>query len=127
MKMRRVTIIKNFPFTLDGKTFEQAFADPEALVPLPDAWVADLAKKGYVSADPLDHDGNGKKGGSNPSDDDIVYTAAQLIAAVAADPPMDWNTFKAAATKLLGPDAPTKKVELVAALEERAKADAAVV
>lgn len=45
----RVPVIKNFPFTLDGARFEQAFSGTE--VDLPDTWIDDLRRKGYVGGD----------------------------------------------------------------------------
>lgn len=77
--------------------------------------------------DPLDHDKNGRKGGSKPAGDDAetVWSARDLLDSVNAEPPMEWNEFKVAAHGILGDDTPSKKVDIVAALEARAKADAA--
>lgn len=57
---------------------------------------------------------------SLPADGDL--TAASLLAKVND---MPFLTFKSAATKILGPDAPTTKAEIVAALQVKADAESA--
>jgi len=54
-----------------------------------------------------------------PSSD---MTAASLLAKVDG---MPFLTFKSAATKILGPDAPTTKAEIVASLQAKADAESA--
>lgn len=63
-----------------------------------------------------------KAGGGSDENPVEVVTAAGLLGKVDT---MQWLSFRAAATKLLGEGAPTTKVELLAALDERAKVDAA--
>lgn len=65
-------------------------------------------------ADPLDHDGDGKKGGSLPN------RTPQEVLAMAEDSSVQFMTFKAAAAKLLGDKTPAKKDEIVIALMELA-------
>jgi hypothetical protein len=51
--------------------------------------------------------------------DDPAAAAAELLAKVSD---MQWLSFKAAASKLLGDGAPSTKAEIIAALEEKARA-----
>lgn len=64
--------------------------------------------------DPLDHDGDGKKGGSLPT------RTPEEVLAMAEDATVPFMTFKAAAAKLLGDQTPAKKDDIVAALMELA-------
>lgn len=67
---------------------------------------------------PLDHDGDGKPGGSKPAEPgDTVMTPADLLAALDATPPMEFFTFKAEAKKILGDKTPAKKDDIIAALQ----------
>jgi hypothetical protein len=69
-------------------------------------------------ASPLDHDGDGRPGGSLPAaPGDRVMSVAELIAAADADPPMAFFTFRAEAKKLLGDNLPATKAEIVDALK----------
>jgi len=69
--------------------------------------------------DPLDHDGDGKKGGTKksvaPPKADIAISpgAADALALAGGN----FMAFKSAAKKVLGDDLPAKKPEIVAALE----------
>ena len=90
---------------------------------------AELRKQGFkiidaVFRDPLDHDGDGRKGGSKKSDAPFVPPAIKTDVAI---PPGtadalalsggNFMTFKSAAKKVLGDAMPAKKPEIVAALE----------
>jgi len=58
-------------------------------------------------------------GSASTSDDDQPKTAAEVLD-MAKDPNVQFMSFKAAASKLLGDKTPSKKDEIVAALEELA-------
>lgn len=128
----RYTVLKSFPLSRDGITVKLEEAGAEIEVP------ADLAP-GLVAArliasspegggsgrsrDPLDHDDDGKKGGSTPGQaGDAPMSVADLLAAAEVEPPMDWHTFRAEAKKFLGEDCPSKKDEIIDALKARAAA-----
>lgn len=66
--------------------------------------------------DPLDHDGNGKAGGSKPAVAVDDLTAAGLATAAELGT-IDYNTLRVAARRFLGDDVPTKKAEIIAALQ----------
>ncbi|TBF08715.1 hypothetical protein [Rhizobium ruizarguesonis] len=58
-------------------------------------------------------------GSASASDDDQPKTAAEVLE-MAKDPNVQFMTFKAAATKLLSGNTPSKKDEIIAALEDLA-------
>lgn len=64
---------------------------------------------------PLDHDGDGKAGGSKPAVAVDDLTAAGLATAGELGT-IDYNTLRAAARRFLGDDVPTKKADIIAAL-----------
>lgn len=55
--------------------------------------------------------------------DQIAIDAAALLAALEADPRMNFMAFSADARKILGDDMPAKKVEIIAALKALAEPD----
>lgn len=67
-----------------------------------------------ATRDPLDHDGDSKKGGSLPT------RTPEEVLAMAEDATVPFMTFKAAAAKLLGDQTPAKKDDIVAALMDLA-------
>lgn len=72
-----------------------------------------------VFRDPLDHDGDGKKGGAKkpvtaPKTDTAIPAGADDALAMAGG---NFMAFKSAARKVLGDAMPAKKPEIVAALE----------
>lgn len=76
--------------------------------------VAAAAPAAASKASPLDHDGDGKAGGSLPAIDVGDLNAAGL--AVAADlGQIDFNTLRIAAKRFLG-EVPAKKADIIAAL-----------
>lgn len=75
----------------------------------------------FRDADPLDHDRNGRRGGSRSA---VIagepMTAAELLAK--ADE-LQFFTFKAEARRILGDGTPAKKAAIIVALQERAQAE----
>lgn len=63
---------------------------------------------------PLDHDGDGKAGGSKPAVAADALTAAGLATAAELGT-IDFNTLRVAARRYLD-DVPTKKADIIAAL-----------
>ena len=68
--------------------------------------------------DPLDHDGDGKPGGSKPAVDVDSLTAAGLATAAELGT-VDYNTLRVAARRFLGEDVPVKKADIIAMLHAR--------
>lgn len=66
--------------------------------------------------DPLDHDGDGKAGGSKSAVAVDDLTAAGLATAAELGT-VDYNTLRVAARRFLGDDVPAKKAEIIAALQ----------
>ncbi len=87
-----------------------------------DAKIAELmAKIAELQGDPLDHDKNGKKGGTAPATANAAATVAEVLALAET---AHFKTFRAAAAKLLGDKTPATKDEIIAALKaQEAPAD----
>lgn len=93
-----------------------------AVVAQQDAQIAELraqiaemqGKPANGTRDPLDHDGDGKKGGAAPK----LPSVAELLA-MADDKEVHFKTFSAEAKRVLGDDMPSTKADIVAALTAR--------
>lgn len=87
-----------------------------------ESYAKKYVERGYAelvdsAISPLDHDHNGAPGGSMPAaPGDVTMTPAELLAALATNPPMDWNTWRAEVAKVLGDDTPARKRDIVDAL-----------
>lgn len=71
---------------------------------------------GAAEFHPLDHDKNGKKGGSLPADKKTAdkLTAQDLI----NNPNLPWMTFRRAAMRILGPSCPASKTAILSELQK---------
>lgn len=67
-----------------------------------------------VKRDPLDHDGDQRKGGSLPADVPAGPLSRDDVLALSGG---NFMTFKAAAKTLLGDSTPSKKADIITALE----------
>lgn len=66
--------------------------------------------------DPLDHDADGKAGGSKSAVAVDDFTAAGLATAAELGT-VDYNTLRVAARRFLGDDVPGKKADIITALQ----------
>lgn len=89
---------------------------PQVQVPMPPTVVEEPTP---TQRDPLDHDGNGHKGGSLPASDLAdTLTAADLLANAAHIP---WPTFRKAAQRILGSSCPASKKAILDELKKAAE------
>lgn len=66
---------------------------------------------------PLDHDGDGKPGGSQPGDNDLTSFGSAIDLAEAAETnQINFNALRSAARQFLFDDVPAKKAEIITAL-----------
>ena len=72
-------------------------------------------------ANPLDHDGDGRPGGSLPAGPALDVTAAELLARMKART-IAWNAAQKSAKRILGGDCPAGKAAIMEALKVAAQA-----
>jgi len=93
--------------------------DVDALGASPAAEIVSLAAGIAPAVHPLDHDGNGEKGGPvPPALGNEPMTAQQLLDASKG---MPFFTLKAEAQRILGNDTPNRKADIIAALQRRTR------
>lgn len=101
-------------FRREGDSIEKTEAEAKWLVLSGQLAMLPVASA-HPARDPLDHDGDGKAGGSKPAVNVDDLTAAGLATAAELGT-VDYNTLRLAARRFLGDDVPTKKAEIIAAL-----------
>ena len=67
-------------------------------------------------ANPLDHDGDGRPGGSKPAGELPADIGAAALADLGERNAIDFATLRAGAQRFLGADTPSRKKDMIAAL-----------